>query len=62
MNGAFKTQSICESELRNQGFCFYTTSNMRPVFINRTKKLIAEIYVYADYSSSALIGEYIGEL
>ena len=62
MLGTFNTQSNCESELRNQGFCFYTISNSRPVFINRTKKEIAEIYVYRDNSSSALFGSYNGEL
>ena len=62
MIGTFKTQSNCESELRNQGFCFYTTSNSRPIFINRTKKEIAEIYVYSDYSASALFGSYSGTL
>ena len=62
MIGSFKTQSDCENELRNQGFCFYTRNNLRPIFINRTKKEIAEIYVYSDDSASALLGGYYGNL
>ena len=54
MVGSFETKEACVSELKNKGFIWYAEN----VYINKTLKDVAEIYVYEDKSASALIGKY----
>ena len=59
MIGAFKDFEACKDELRNQGFKFsHIGDDGNKWFTNEAKMDIAEVYVYGDGSSSALIGKY----
>ena len=59
MMGKFTTEEKCISELRNQGFIFYTfNSDKQKVFYNKNTNQVAEVHVYSDNSASALIGSY----
>lgn len=58
MKGSFETEEKCISQLRNQNFVFYSISDGMKYFINKEKKELAEVNVYSDNSSSAMIGNY----
>lgn len=59
MKGNFSTKDECIKNLRNQGFLFYCISDDGlTYFYKKSESEIAEINVYNDGSSSALIGKF----
>lgn len=59
MTGAFINYEACKDELRNQCFKFsHIGDKGRHFYTNEAKMDIAEVYVYEDGSSSAIIGKY----
>lgn len=58
MRGLFVNKEECIKNLRSQCFVFYTSDNGVMYFYSKEKQEIAEIIVYKDGSSSALIGRY----
>lgn len=54
MKGTFENKEACVSELKNQGFIWYAED----VYIKKSVKEVAEVFVYSDNSASALIGKY----
>ncbi len=59
MTGTFKNSEECKNSLRHEGFKFSHMFDGRMIFTIETAAKIkyAEVYIYCDNSSSALIGE-----
>ena len=56
--GDFKNQTECEAHLANNGFVYFGFICSTKLYVKKSEKIIARIYIYADDSCKIDKGEY----